>query len=662
MSAWPSKEIIEATSNDLQIIGAAFGLARVTPIVIGLVDRVAVPQSLSVAATDQVFGDSWPGVKKSLTVVYRTGETGAPQVAAVREGNTLSIRATAAEASVQSDAVEALSPQLTIFGATFGPADTTAVVKSLVEQNSQSLSLTANDKTFGDPWPGVVKSFAIVAAYTGQVPFLDIVTEGSPYFLKFRPPLRILSATWGLSNVTAKVQATVYRRTLTIQAANAVLGDGWPGVPKSLVVVYQYGTEQPQMAIAAEGATLNIDYAAQPPFEPSPDPRALYVVKAAYGRSDVTAKVTSAVQNNVLALVPNDALFGDSWPGVRKSFSLTYSWGPTAPLNLVVAESTRVELQLPQPALPMGLVSLAGLFSDKDVTAVQAGTGMYWGIDSSGQIIANVDSAQAATNFTIRIPDPKSGQVTLYSPTGASVVVGADGLLRTQQGGNAAVLVPSLTTTGSIVLSVVGQTASFAAVTASGAIAAAGSDIPTFDTSFALRAQATQAGFESLLRANGIDLEAEFDVSVLLLKLVWDLTGGFFLAIGLGPLINQGVIRTGLYALIQQSERAMRALQAVIDAAKNNPGTTAALASMLVFTGVVWDEGLMWKIFRMLLNVGGWWLAAKAATELLKWAILPEAQAAELVVSFAIWAYTTVTDALAYANSVAGQTALVAAE
>ena len=113
-----------------------------------------------------------------------------------------------------------------------------------------------------------------------------------------------------------------------------------------------------------------------------------------------------------------------------------------------------------------------------------------------------------------------------------------------------------------------------------------------------------------------------------------------------------------MLALIRQNQRAAKALQAVVDAVKADPGTAVGVATLFSFVGMLWDEGLMLKLFRYALSQTGWRAAAWAAAELLKWAILPEAEAAELVVSFAIWAYTVTTDALAYVNSSPGQTAL----
>src|SRR5262249_6791478 len=75
----------------LQIIGAAYGLTDVTTKVAARVNGGASPQSLSILASDSVFGDSWQGTRKSLTVVYRYGDTGNPLVATARQDETLTI-------------------------------------------------------------------------------------------------------------------------------------------------------------------------------------------------------------------------------------------------------------------------------------------------------------------------------------------------------------------------------------------------------------------------------------------------------------------------------------------------------------------------------------------------------------------------------------------
>ncbi|HET6501429.1 MAG TPA: hypothetical protein VFG87_11770 [Amycolatopsis sp.] len=647
--------------GDLQIIGAAYGRTTVTSKIIGLVNRASAPQSLSIVVSNRLFGDTWPGVDKSLTVVYRYGETGASHVASAKEGNRLTITGVPGEAanpiSEPAPSADAVPPRLTILGATYGPVDKTAVVRGLVSRTTESLAIKVDNQTFGDTWKGVDKTLVVVAAYPGEIPFVDIVTEGKSYLLKYRPQLRILSATWGLADVTGIAQRALRGRSLSLKASNEVLGEGWPGADKTLAVVYRYGSEQPQIAIATEGKTLSIGYSPRPHYEPNPDPRTLNVIKACYGRSDVTELVAAQARNNRLRFRVGNALFGDTWPGVKKSFDLTYSWGPMDPLSLSVPEGSTLDVQLPTPSVSTGLVSLAGLFADGDIAAIQAGNGRFWTVDPTRKIAATAESRQAATDFTLHVAGD-TGQVWLTGPDGAAVCVGADGYLAVGPGRPAAAVVPSLTTTGSIAISVLGQAKPYAALGENEGILASGSYLPTFDACFSLRLMATDTGTESHLRACGVNPEPELAVDWKLAKLIWDLTGGFFLAIGLGPLIRGKDPAPGFYALITQNPRVNRALQEIIDKVYANPGSMLPVVNLFAFIGVLWDAGLMWKIFRFLLVQGSWYAGAWAAAELLKWTVLPEAAAAELLVSFAIWAYTTTTDALAYVNSIGRRPAL----
>jgi hypothetical protein len=59
------------SNEELQIVGAVYGLGSVTDTVIDQVDRSSTPQSLTVVASNDVFGDTWPGTSKTLTVAYR---------------------------------------------------------------------------------------------------------------------------------------------------------------------------------------------------------------------------------------------------------------------------------------------------------------------------------------------------------------------------------------------------------------------------------------------------------------------------------------------------------------------------------------------------------------------------------------------------------------
>ncbi|MGD6690762.1 hypothetical protein VWY33_22365, partial [Xanthomonas citri pv. citri] len=158
-----------SSSGVLNIVAATYGLKDVTAQVAALVNRNAAPQTLSVAANNATFTDTWPNHAKVLTVVYRYDD-GATRTVAAKEGATLSVGATEfAQADAQAGDIAATGPVLTIWGASYGPVDVTAKVQGLVQQSDQTLDITANNATFTDTWPNNVKTLVVVASYTGQV-------------------------------------------------------------------------------------------------------------------------------------------------------------------------------------------------------------------------------------------------------------------------------------------------------------------------------------------------------------------------------------------------------------------------------------------------------------------------------------------------------------
>lgn len=644
------------SSEDLQIVGAVYGLGSVTDTVIDQVDRSSTPQSLTVVASNDVFGDTWPGTPKTLTVAYRWGDAGAVCVGVVCEGATLAIGEAEYEQAQQlPPVVPTTDASLSILAASYGPSVVTATLQADIDPSTQSVAVVADNATFGpDPWPGVPKTLVVVADCTGQVPYVDIVQEGQPYATQYRPPLQIISACWGLADVTAAAQALIEQQSLTVNASNDVFGDGWPGTEKTLDVVYQYGDQQQQLAIATEGNTLRIDYTPLPPAQASPDPRTLTVIKAAYGTADVTDQVIALITGQSLDFVADNATFGDSWPGTVKSFTMAYTWGPSTSSNVVVAENTQVRITQPPVAFTQGMFSLGDLIADGDGVALGAANGFLLAVDpTTGAVLANGAERSAQAAFTVHAVADQLGQFTMTDSQQRPVCVGAEGTLVCQSGGTAAVLVFSMTTSGAITVGVVGASESYTIVQDDGTVLAGGSDTATYNASYRLELQPSEDGAQAHLLAYAAGDSST--PSQELLKLTWDLTGGFFLAIGLGPLLaGESKAAPGIYKLICTNPEVKAALDAIWLEVRANPYSTLSVASLFSFVGTVWDAGMMLKIFRLALNIGMWWLIGLAVAKLLEWSVLPEAAAAELVASFAIWAYTTTMDALAYINSGSG--------
>jgi hypothetical protein len=345
-------------NDQLEILGAAYGLAVVSAKVRSLVNESAVPNTLSVQADNQTFGDSWPGIRKTLTVVFRYGADGAALVKAVREGETLALGRAEYDASrAGASTAPGVAGKLTVWGASYGPADATAKVRALVGSD-QVLGFTADNATFGDSWPGVRKTCVVVSSYQGSGPVTDIVIESAACSAVPGGDLQILGAAYGKADVTARVAAAVDRRvdpnSLDIGADNGTFGDGWPGVPKTLTVVFRFGSDgAPAIKTAREGERLAIGAADQAKSRAGTSPeccRAGYLTLwgASYGPDDVTDKAWAWLgSNQALALTADNATFGDSWPGVRKGCVLVSSYYPQPMVVSIVEEGGAVALQPP---------------------------------------------------------------------------------------------------------------------------------------------------------------------------------------------------------------------------------------------------------------------------------------------------------------------------
>jgi hypothetical protein len=346
-------------NDQLEILGAAYGLADVAAKVRGAVNQGASPNTLSIRADNATFGDSWPGFPKTLTVVCRYGPDGGPVTKAVRENETLTLGQAEYDASRAgaSDTPPKSGDKLTIWGASYGPADVTAALRTRVG-GDQTLGFTADNATFGDSWPGVRKTCVIVSSYGGAGVDTDIVIESGANSTMPGDDLQILGAAYGKADVTAAVAAAVDRRAdpnaLDIAADNATFGDSWPGVPKTLTVVFRYGSDgAPVIKVAREGERLSVgaaDHAASL-GKISPETRSpgfLTLWGASYGPEDVTDKAAGYCgSDQALAFTADNMTFGDSWPGVRKTCVLVSSYYPQPPVVTIAEEDGGCKLVPP---------------------------------------------------------------------------------------------------------------------------------------------------------------------------------------------------------------------------------------------------------------------------------------------------------------------------
>ena len=152
----------------MTIIGSAYGLGCRTE---KMREIQGNSNQVVVTANNATFGDTWPGNKKSLVVVYQyTGYN--PMVAIAPEGQQLVIYPPDyAPQKAQSNASVALH----ILGAAYGLGDVTTKANSLI--SNDKLEITANNSNFPDSWHGVKKSFVAVFQNEEGRPYMLIVKE-----------------------------------------------------------------------------------------------------------------------------------------------------------------------------------------------------------------------------------------------------------------------------------------------------------------------------------------------------------------------------------------------------------------------------------------------------------------------------------------------------
>jgi hypothetical protein len=130
--------------------------------------------------------------------------------------------------------------------------------------------------------------------------------------------------------------------------------------------------------------------------------------------------------------------------------------------------------------------------------------------------------------------------------------------------------------------------------------------------------------------------------------LAYQLTVGFFLAIGLGPFFASGRVAPGVMALLRANSRVWGAIQAAVRTILAQK--TIAIPALLTLIGLCWKEGLLWPILKLVLQVAKWYVIARAIAKIIEIVLIPEVEAADLLASFAIWQYQTIQAAFDIGN------------
>ena len=136
---------------------------------------------------------------------------------------------------------------------------------------------------------------------------------------------------------------------------------------------------------------------------------------------------------------------------------------------------------------------------------------------------------------------------------------------------------------------------------------------------------------------------AESDCTLWWIQFIFQITVGFFQALGLLP--TTGNIATRIYNLV-------RANQAVMNAITSLTGKVITATSAIGIMGVIYNQGLAWTIIKFVLTSAGWyalfWILRKVI------AIVTGLEAAALLAGFIVWASQLTILSLKY-NTTCGQ-------
>lgn len=318
----------------LKILGAVYGTANITKRVRGMIYQ----NSLQIRADPQFFGEAMYGNPKSLVIVYQYGNY-KPCVAILKDHDSIFI-------SPNNMNQEMWSPPkgLKLCAAVYGLTDITEPVSMKLSYNNDPIDFTVSDSLFGDGWPGVRKTLVVVYLDEYYFPIVKVWEEGQHVKIG-GAELKILGAAYGKTDVTRQIRKMMVNDTLKTAVNNNVFPDNLPGQPKTLVVVYQHGSNKPEVAIAREGENLEISPKFYQPQQWSFSNGQMKVLGAVYGCKNVTDIVAPYVNNNYMNFqVNSQGLGGDNWPGVQKTLALVYLDVHGTPMTKVYTEGEQVKL------------------------------------------------------------------------------------------------------------------------------------------------------------------------------------------------------------------------------------------------------------------------------------------------------------------------------
>ena len=255
----------------IQIITAFYGTRNITKELLKNMKSVDIQDEIQIRASNMDWGDSWPNVFKSMTVVYRRiigeGRYGPVCVETTPEHELLRIdlNSSTSEKNEIVKLRESIYGKreegglIKILGATYGGKDVTHVVRDRLDPFSHKFSIESSNAIFGDTWGWVVKSLIIYYSVEGSddIYFAHAV-EGSSIqicstlidHIKLEPIsnphesfIQILGASCAGNDITQHARNTIHRKNGYVFNYSDYSDDldMFDTSRRSVTILYRYG-------------------------------------------------------------------------------------------------------------------------------------------------------------------------------------------------------------------------------------------------------------------------------------------------------------------------------------------------------------------------------------------------------------------------------------
>ena len=324
---------------------------------------------------------------------------------------------------------------------------------------------------------------------------------------------------------------------------------------------------------------------------------------------------------------------------------MVYQYGHNPPQMKITPE--RSEISIAKVVLPyVSLVDTKDLLDDGDILALSTVNGKYISCDSNNMLVAVGDAPNDGCTMIIK-KDTQSNFFKIQCNNGKYVTVNAEAGLALYATGtveDATTFSISISVSGGLrITTVEGLYIHF--VSNDSSLRATSVDQFGACTIFNI----TLKQIDELSKYSARSLNA---CELAWAAFIWNLTGGFFLAIGLGPFISTGKVKPDVFGLIKSNPTAWKAIQDLMKAITDGLGNTGLLiASMLGVITVFYEENLLWKIFKKMMKRFIWLAVGWALAKIIEIIFLPEAEVAELLANFTIWGVQTVEAGLAVSEA-----------